>query len=78
VGDTYERLASEKNWLQLFVTPKSKHILIGISDLSSAKWTPGADHSGQFASRMNMTGSPNNEKMLTEIRAGSASTSCQK
>jgi hypothetical protein len=35
----------------------------------------GSDHCGQFASRMNTTGSPNNEKMLTDIRAGSRNAS---
>jgi hypothetical protein len=43
--------------------------------LASKKRTRGSDHCGQFASRKNTTGSPNNEKMLTDIRAGSRNAS---
>ena len=37
--------------------------------------TRGSDHCEQFASRMKTMGSPNNEKMLTDMRAGSRNTS---
>ncbi len=36
---------------------------------------PRSDHGGQFASRINTTGSPNSERMLTDICVGSTNTS---
>jgi hypothetical protein len=76
VDDAYERLASEQ---------KLDAIILGAENDAYPDWhfgsikrsqlTQGADHGRQFASRMNTTGSPNNEKMLTDIRAGSRNAS---
>jgi hypothetical protein len=76
VDAAYERLAPEQ---------KLDAIILGVENEAYPGWhfgsikrsqmTRGSDHCGQFASRMNTTGSPNNEKMLTDIRAGSRNAS---
>ena len=76
MDDAFERVASEQK-LNAITLGAENEAYPGwyFGSIKRSQMMRGSDHCGQFASRMNTTGSPNNEKMLTDIRAGSRNAS---